>query len=485
MKFIIGTLLYFSLAQFSMGQSFQSDIQQLTIFKSELARMFQEMQSQSDATNRHEKGYISKSEHDQIEHLLFRYLMARESIWQIISRYRGYANMYEDETANMKAFIIGLNAALTLYKYSGILVTTYMDDEQIVDKLNESYYRVDIPEGSYDRILHSLTLPKNLKDLNIAWVLYQQEMAEPNSILNALKTQTEFAPLFQNLDLLFSDYHITRDRILAYHSLITPELTNGLRHSQIQKDVDGLIEELGNRFKVIRAIVYTEIGDIKSRGSRPIFFSEKQLGQIKSILKPGDIILTYSEGYLSNIFLPGVFKHGILYTGSFSQWTASQIQSMDLSPEKRAMIKPNHDIVESVSEGVISNSIEQVLIDHGVNRLMVIRPKLDEKDIIKGIASAYAFLGSPYDFSFDFNDASLQVCTELIYRAYDGMADISFELTERAGVMTLSAEDVARTAKVDKALKIILLAQEDPKIKDQAKIYKGLRSRWVTSRLLD
>lgn len=101
------------------------------------------------------------------------------------------------------------------------------------------------------------------------------------------------------------------------------------------------------------------------------------------------------------------------------------------------------------------------------------------------ISSAYAFLGNPYDFSFDFNDASLQVCTELIYRAYDGVDGISFELTERAGVMTLSAEDVARTATLTKALKIILLAHEDPKVKNRAKIYKGLRSRWAASRLLD
>ena len=149
------------------------------------------------------------------------------------------------------------------------------------------------------------------------------------------------------------------------------------------------------------------------------------------------------------------------------------------------MIQPHHDIVESVSEGVISNSIDHVLMDKGVNRFMIIRPKVDEKHILNGIKTAYAFLGNPYDFSFDFNDASLQVCTELIYRAYDGVGGISFELTERAGVMTLSAEDVARATKVTKSLKVILLAQEDPKIKNKAKIYKGLRSRWTLSRMLD
>ena len=37
---------------------------------------------------------------------------------------------------------------------------------------------------------------------------------------------------------------------------------------------------------------------------------------LRGLVQPGDLILTYSMGYMSNVFLPGVFKHGITFVGS-------------------------------------------------------------------------------------------------------------------------------------------------------------------------
>ena len=47
-----------------------------------------------------------------------------------------------------------------------------------------------------------------------------------------------------------------------------------------------------------------------------------------------------------------------------------------------------------------------------------------------------------YNFDFDFFSSDRLVCTEVIYRSYDGLDDIHFPLTERAGRKTLSAEDL-------------------------------------------
>jgi len=43
---------------------------------------------------------------------------------------------------------------------------------------------------------------------------------------------------------------------------------------------------------------------------------------------------------------------------------------------------------------------------------------------------------------FDFFSSDRIVCTEVVYRAYDGLEDIRFQLNERAGRKTLSAEDL-------------------------------------------
>ena len=47
-----------------------------------------------------------------------------------------------------------------------------------------------------------------------------------------------------------------------------------------------------------------------------------------------------------------------------------------------------------------------------------------------------------YNFDFDFYTSDRLVCTEVIYRAYDGLEQIQFPLQERASRKTMSAEDL-------------------------------------------
>ncbi|MEA1880965.1 MAG: YiiX/YebB-like N1pC/P60 family cysteine hydrolase [Candidatus Marinimicrobia bacterium] len=470
-KIIISILFFFSASQLQADQ-FRDDIKQLVVFKTALNDMFQDMMYQKITTARHDKGYISNVEHDRIENLLFRFLICRRSLWEIINKYREYNNLYDDPEANMKAFVIGYNASLTLYRYSGILITTYMDDEQIIDKLNESYFRVGIQEGTYAQIFDSLTNPENLEDLDIARELFSNELHEIGTPLNSLLSNPDFSPLLYELDELHKIHLSLRKNILGHYVLLTPEITNKLRHSKIQKDIEEIIKKVGDRFNALKAFVFTEVGDIKSPVNQSIHFSEGQKQKIYSMLQPGDIILTYSEGYLSNIFLPGIFKHGILYTGKRNNKNNLNIQEMGLQKQQLSMIQSTDDIIESVSEGVISNSLNHILKKR-INRLVVFRPLVDSTQVIEALRITHSFLGNSYDFSFDFNDASYQVCTEIIYRAYNGMGDIQFELTKRAGVMTLSAEDICEYALKSDKIEFVFLAVESKKAPGEAVLLTG------------
>ena len=62
------------------------------------------------------------------------------------------------------------------------------------------------------------------------------------------------------------------------------------------------------------------------------------------------------------------------------------------------------------------------------------------------ITRALGHEGKPYDFDFDFTRSDRLVCTEVVYRAYEGIGGIQFELTRRAGRWTLSAEDLLSMA---------------------------------------
>jgi len=465
-KVLLSLFIFISIPQ-NQAEEFIDDINRLAVFKTALEDMFQEMLYQKLITTRHEKGYISNVEHDRIENLLFRYLILRTSLWEIIDRYRDYNTLYDDPEANMKAFVIGYNAALTLYRYSGILVTTHMEDKQIINKLNESYYRSGIPEGTFAKLFSSLTNPDNLQDFAIARELYSEELHTPGTPLNHLLDNPDLSPLLDELDSLHQTHVLLRDKILNHFVLLTPELTNKLRHGKIRKSVKMRIDRLGGRFQVLKALVFTKVGRLKSPSSLAIRFSERQKQVVYSQLKPGDIILTYSEGYMSNIFLPGTFKHGIIFAGIRSEWKEKDLGKLQLEDQKSSMIQPEDDIIEAVSEGVISNSMDNILEDH-INRLLILRPIIDLNNVSEALRTAHSFLGNGYDFAFDFNDASFQVCTEIIYRSYNGIEDIQFELTKRAGVMTLSADDILHFALESGQMEFILLAVEEKKSPGEA-----------------
>jgi hypothetical protein len=95
-------------------------------------------------------------------------------------------------------------------------------------------------------------------------------------------------------------------------------------------------------------------------------------------------------------------------------------------------------VLEALSEGVVFNSLVASLhADH----VAVLRPNLSQSQIAHAIVNAFEYHGRPYDFEFDFATADKLVCTEVVYRAYQGMLD--FDLVRIMGRNTLPAAEIA------------------------------------------
>ena len=103
-------------------------------------------------------------------------------------------------------------------------------------------------------------------------------------------------------------------------------------------------------------------------------------------------------------------------------------------------------------------------MDTHINRLLVLRPNLGDKNRAKQVSRTLSYLGQEYDFRFDFADASRQVCTEVIYRAISGLDGIEFPLTRRSSHVTLSADDLVNywLHKNPDAFEFVLYASETP-----------------------
>ena len=70
---------------------------------------------------------------------------------------------------------------------------------------------------------------------------------------------------------------------------------------------------------------------------------------------------------------------------------------------------------------------------------------LPEDTVRQAIERGIVHEGKMYNFDFDFFSSDRLVCTEVVYRSYDGLeGESSFELNERAGRKTLVCRGSAR-----------------------------------------
>ena len=99
-----------------------------------------------------------------------------------------------------------------------------------------------------------------------------------------------------------------------------------------------------------------------------------------------------------------------------------------------------HLILEAVPEGVRMTTLEHCI---GVaDSAAVLRPRVTEEEVREAIARGFSHLGKSYDFDFDFFTSDRLVCTELVYRCYDGA--VKFPLVDVMGRRTLPPTELVR-----------------------------------------
>lgn len=174
-------------------------------------------------------------------------------------------------------------------------------------------------------------------------------------------------------------------------------------------------------------------------------FSSKEhifenLTNIKSVLAPGDIILTKSDAHLSNITNLGYWKHAVIYMGT---------DIVEVNHTKQEI----YTIVEAIGEGVVKRTLEEMLASK--DRILIIRAtnKLMPNDLVNGVACwdrffkfVYDQVGKLYDYNFDsFSKDSHKsfYCTELVYLAFiHANPEADFELRSTYGIQTVSPMDL-------------------------------------------
>jgi len=374
------------------------------------------------------RGYFTPQADERLQAWFARYLTLRAGLLETIDDLTPLA-MPEaasaraiDEDARAAAFLIAFAATCLLVRAARRVITEIAADRVTRRKLNEGSARHRIPRKQCTLIYRSVTSPLHAWRINEALRFLDGHRAE----LDALGSAGHLAIASKAI----------RDHEDAVRMSVRDYLRARMRyrwHSWRRRRASAVQQAMFAIFAVSGRLV----ADRRYRGrSDPHRVRPDIVGALADLLRPGDVMITRHDHALTNLFLPGFWPHASLHVGRPADRDALGVAIDDA--RRGRWVDPLR-VLEAKKDGVRFRPLAETL---AVDCVAVIRPALSGGDLAEALCRAIAHEGKPYNFDFDFFTEDRLVCTEVVYRAYDGVGPIRFDLRERAGRLTLSAEDV-------------------------------------------
>jgi hypothetical protein len=404
----------------------------LSVYFDELRGQAVELKQQVQARTR---GYFTPSEDERTRQLLISYWQSRLALYELVTSFRDDASLPAE--LRPAAFLVAYGGAVLLVHAARFLRETFGNHPVVRAKLNEPEPHFGIPADTFDCVQRSLTSPRT------AWHLYHAikyfQSHEPE--LRALAASGPLAPVMAVIDEHAGRLQIDGGRLAAARLRIrTQQAATGLRRDLLGSALYGL-QKLGG----------TISSHLSVRPGHSPSVPSAIRHELASMLIPGDVLITRKEFAVTNYFLPGYWPHAALYLGSRDDLARLGLSDHEnvqprwhrlLSASGNAPEAPGQ-VLEALKDGVRIRSLGSPL---GSDSIVALRPQLAAGEVAQALARGLFHEGKPYDFDFDFSRSDRLVCTEVVYRSYEGIGGMRFELLRRAGRLTLAAEDLLAMA---------------------------------------
>ena len=395
----------------------------------ELKQSALQLQQRAEASQR---GYFTPTEDQDLRHLLISYWQSRNALIELV------VSFHENNTVAPEfrpvCVLVAYAGALVLVDAARFLRTEFGENPVIREKLNEAEPSFGIPQGTYDRVQESLTSPVHAWHLYHASKYYESQREQLRERSEGLSWQ----PLLEMVDRLGNTpeldiAQLAKDRIRER----TRQIGESVHRDLFQRSLYGLQKAVSR----LISGVYVSSGHVPEL---PATVRQSVL----ELLQPGDVLITRKEHALTNYFLPGFWPHAAFYIGNPEQLSAMHVDELEhVRPRWQRLLECDAPhigrVVEAMKDGVWIRSVMTPLASDAI---AVLRPRIDPGDVGKAIGRSLLHDGKPYDFDFDFTRSDRLVCTEVVYRALDGIEGIDFQLKQRAGRLTLAAIDLVDMA---------------------------------------
>ena len=352
-----------------------------------------------------------------------RFLTVRSELWEVIgdvsSPVDGSIERVLD-TNHWRCFVLGYTSACLIVRLDRLLLEDIARDSLTQRKLNEGSTSHRLPRKQYTAIFESFTNPGKARSMEQAMRFARRH----RKLVEAMEDDPIVGEFVTELTDRETVLEPSRRR---YLSLLVNYLVHTFRRrgaSARQQTIFAALETGGR--------VASELRDRWTTGR----VDEGVRRQIEALLEPGDVLISRHDRALTNLFLPGFWPHAALYIGHEADRDRLGIEVDD---DRKARWSGDRRVLEALKDGVLFRPLEHTL---QVDAVAVIRPQLGPAEIAQAISRVAEHEGKLYNFDFDFFRSDRLVCTEVVYRAFDGIGPISIPLSERSGRQTLSAEDL-------------------------------------------
>ena len=407
-----------------------ADCETLAMISGGLDRLEATWLETQKAVHARSRGYFAPDEDDSVRQILLSYRNYRIGLYEIIHRCSHYESII-DPVLQLRTFLVGFAAGLTLYSKSLKLIQTYEREPLIRAKLNEPEEKFGLGSGFFEEVLAAYSSPRNywrllkassfwrrhqraakrlglLQDDRAKWLtgtIRRQRKAIPRRLLQVLLQRARY------------DFRLFVATTLA----------------PFRKGGYALKSALGTAFAGARVTL----------NYKPAITAET-LATLRTKLQPGDILLVRADEKLTAQILPGFWSHAAIYLGTRKEFLAAGLAMDDRRQTAFAMNGPDTPIViEAIAPKLTISTLDKSLFgDH----VVAFRPNISRLMLESALQEAFAHLGKPYDFEFDFNVTNRIVCTELVYRSFHKKGPIQFTLVKRLGRFTLTGNDIVHYA---------------------------------------
>jgi hypothetical protein len=384
----------------------------------------------------------------QVRQLQFSYWKTRNALFELIwDTWRGAERL---DRATPQEFLLAFAAAALLVDAARFLRESFHRVAVVRRKLDEADPIHGIPPRMYDDVQKSLTSPYHAWHLWQATRFYQKHRKELENAADA----SGLEPLIAIIDRLLA--RLRPSLWLYVRTRLRVRGRRALRH--VGRDV------FGRGVYALQTAVGCGMAEVFVRPGHAPSLPQPIRETVVQLLRPGDVLVVRKEFAATNYFLPGYWPHAALYVGRSPDLIAHgiadheyvrprliQVTSMTplsgvLAPDERHAWSDSAEhpcVLEAMKDGVKLRSINSPL---NSDSFVVIRPLLDKAQIGCALAQAFMHEGKAYDFDFDFCASSRLVCTEVVYRAYEGVGGVQFELHKHVGRFALAASDLVRMA---------------------------------------